>query len=252
MLPLIGMIAPAILGGASAGGLGLMGLGTTLGMELGKGLLSQLGQNLINDLLPNGPLKNTLNSAITGSLGPGITGSPQTTEGISDQISESLGSDPAETYQMVKDMEDLMKDFLMNFLEDNQRAEENQGSGSSKGKSWIQAMAEKLGEVLDKAWETAEASIDKVAAMGEASIETEEVTHTTESESSLLGISFGGSSSSTTTEELTDNAKFEESQMPAATAEMQGDIQQFSMIMSAATTAIKSAGEANNGMARKQ
>lgn len=252
MLQLAGMLAPALLGSGGVGGMGLMGLGKSLLMDLGNAVVSQLGQNLADKLLPDGPFKDTVMETITDTLGPGLTGDPRTNEEIIDTVAEATGMEPSEAAEFVQEaesfLEEFFKEFFENQTEEAQREGEEGGEAGegSKGGSWIQILSESMGKIADKAFEKAKVSMNKVADLEAQSFQEE--MQTTSETKNMIGIT----TSSTEQMKLTPKAKENAAALPSASTEMQGDMQNFSMIMSATANVIKTAGEGANAMARKQ
>ena len=224
----------------------MTGMGQNLGWQV-------LGQVLDNGLSALGINPNDRQSARDeAGLSDTLPGNPGTNEGIADMVMEQFpDAEPSEIQSIVEEMQALMDEFLMNMMEEEGSEEGGSEGAEGQGGSWIMVMARKLGGIVDKQWDLTQDKINEVASLGEEASADQEMVETSSSESSgLFGI--GGSSQSTQSLMDTPEATSAKNQMPSATAEMQGQMQQFSLVMSAATTAIKTAGEASSAMARKQ
>lgn len=237
----LGGLVNSVLGGSSplaslavsamTGGIG------GLAMEFAKQVISQVAQNVIQDLALPQFAKDMLSDAVVGSLGEGLPGDPRTSEGVAEKVAEFTGGSLADAQDTVSVFDKLMQDMIQAFVEGEQAEEKAKalatGSSGSGGGSWVMILAEKLGEIMDDKFEEQMLHIENVAGLGRDSLDETK---------GFLG--FGGG-------KPTDKAERAKSEMPSATAEMQGKMQEFNMIMNAASNAIKTGGQAASSMASK-
>lgn len=238
----LGGLVNSVLGGSSplaslavsamTGGIG------GLAMEFAKQVISQVAQNVIQDLALPPFAKDMLSDAVVGSLGEGLPGDPRTSEGVAEQVAEFTGGSLADAQDTVSMFDKLMQDMIQAFVEGEQAEEKAKAlamgsSGSGGGGSWVMILAEKLGGIMDDKFEEQMLHIENVAGLGRDSLDETK---------GFLGIGGG---------KPTDKAERAKSEMPSATAEMQGKMQEFNMIMNAASNAIKTGGQAASSMASK-
>ncbi len=241
-----------LIGGMVAGSNPLLKLGITaltggaggVLMELAKQVLSQLAQNAIDRLALPEPIKGMMKEAVIDQLGEGIAGSPRTNEGIAEFLAEASGGDLNDAQRMV----DEISHMIMMFLESGQSgASEMEGKASKKSEKgaegaeaggdsglenleggWMMQLAVALGKAINDKFDEVQLSI----------------AHVNDVNSKAGGTNFFGGASS--------GAKRAMREGPGATAVMQGHMQEMGFLLSAASTAIKTAGQGATTMASKQ
>jgi len=229
---MLGALIPAFGGLSSlvggAGATSLLG-GLFNPMSLGRSLFSQIAQNVVGQLGLPPVVSDMLRSGIESTLGPGLPGNPETNTGIADFLSKAFGVDLNAAQDFVDGLSELLLELAQKLIEDE---EENRtsgegangaaGEGGGGSKSWIMAIAEKMGEIVDQAFKEWEAQADKVAGL-QAKAEGDG-----------------------------DAAEDAKQILPSETVEMSAKLQQFNMLMQAANSGIKTAGQSAATMAGRQ
>ncbi len=213
--------------------------GQAMAQALGKELVSMMGQELIQKLgaemgLPQsaidaaqaafcseigdttGAKRNHREAGNTGFLNSLSKGEVRDSKQFLEVILNGFDASPAQrgnAERAFDGVQTMIEGLLRDIMEEGKNSSKDK---KSAGRSWIAAMAETLGKVLDKAWGEVETKIDRITEVSNKGKE--------------------------------DRGKL----MPSATAEFQGAMAEFNMIMQAVTTAIKTAGEASASMTRKQ
>ena len=206
-----------------------------LAMEFTKQVASQVAKNVIQDLPLPQFTKDLLSQAVEGYMGEGLPGNPGTAEGVAEMVAEFTGGSLQDAQSSVDDMQQAMQDLIMGGLEVEEEKEKAKAEALvSGGGSWIMIFSEMLGELMDAKFEEMKEHIEHVANLGEQSLEDD---------GGWGGTGIGASP--------TDAADRASAAMPSATAEMQGKMQEFNMIMNAVTNAIKTSGQSASQMASK-
>jgi len=155
----VSLLATAALG--PAGGI-VAQLATQVFSSIGQDVLSRLGQQM-------GLPQNSIDSALTGFAAAsgngfqGIVGQQPSADQAIENFGNALGATPSEIGEVQRETQDSIDQIVSQSLDQSREAAESSGgSGSAKGKGWLRAMAEALGNKLNEAAEEMQDLADKI------------------------------------------------------------------------------------------
>lgn len=137
--------------------------GGSLYAQLAMQVVSSMGSEVLSRLSDlTGQGQGGFQDAISG-LGS-FSGAGQQTDPFQaiENLGQATGASPSDIGQAQRDADETINDVVRQCLDQSREAQESSGTGSSRGKGWLRAMAEALGQKLDQAAHEMQDLADKI------------------------------------------------------------------------------------------